>query len=281
MHVGTGTAVRFARSPAVMAHVAWDLSELSGGRFQLGLSTQVRGHIERRFGMPWPASPVEKLREQIQAIRGFWAHWQSGQTLNQRGEYYKLILTSPFFTPEAIEFPEIPIWIAGVNRGLATLAGEIADGFLVHPFHSKEYLEDQLLPAIKAGAQKKARRAMPKIMVNAFMVSNEEEREFARQQISFYASTPSYKSVLKKHGWEAISDKLGGLAIRKKWDQMPALITDEMIECFAVVANERDLPEAINVRYAKIADQITLYTPFILGRRDDFWRSMTQYFNHV
>ena len=281
MQVGTGIAVSFARSPAVMAHTAWDLSELSAGRFQLGLGTQVRGHIERRFGLPWPNSPKEKLREQIQAIRAFWANWQSGHPLNQRGKYYKLTLTSPFFAPDPIDFPNIPIWIAGVNRGLAELAGELADGFLVHPFHSKDYLVDHLLPAIAAGVKKSDSKTMPKIMVNAFMVTNDQERELARQQISFYASTPSYKSVLKKHGWEALSEELGALAIRKKWDQMPALITDEMIATFALLATEKDLPEIINARYAEIADQITLYTPFIPGQRDAFWRSMIHHFNHV
>ncbi len=281
LKVGTAIAVSFARSPAVMAHASWDLAELSSGRFQLGLGTQVRGHIERRFGLPWPESPVGKLREQILAIRAFWANWQDGQPLNQRGEYYKLTLTSPFFTPEPIKFPQTPIWIAGVNRGMARLAGELADGFLVHPFHSERYFRKSILPAIERGAKDVGRDEGPKIMVNAFIVTNDEEREIARQQISFYASTPTYKPVLEMHGWADVGAALSVLAARKRWDDMPTLISDEMIERYAVVASEADLPVALEQRYASFADQLTLYSPFVPKERDPFWQGLAQTFNHV
>src|SRR5512137_1902374 len=132
LRFGTAVAIAFARSPANLAYNAWDLSQASGGRFILGLGTQVKAHIEKRFGMPWPDSVVGKLREQIGAIRAFWNTWQTGEPLNYRGEYYRLSLMTPFFNPGPIEHPNIPIFIAGVNRGLASLAGELADGFLVH-----------------------------------------------------------------------------------------------------------------------------------------------------
>lgn len=281
IQIGTAIAVSFARSPAVMAQTAFDLAELSGGRFHLGLGTQVRGHIERRFGMDWPDSPVGKLREQIAALRAFWELWQEGQKLNLRGDYYKLTLSSAFFEPQPIAEPNVPIWIAGVNRGLAKLAGEAADGFLVHPYHSLEHLEATMLPAIREGVEKARREQGPQVMVNAFVVSSATEREFVRRQISFYASTPSYASVMQRHGWAETAQQLGNLAARKQWDAMADLITDEMLETFAVVAPEGELAEALRARYAAFADRITLYSPFVPGQRDEFWRSLVADLNTV
>src|SRR5512139_1207340 len=157
LHFGTAVAIAFARSPATLAYTAWDLAQASGGRFILGLGTQVKAHVERRFGMPWPDSVVGKLREQIGAIRALWNTWQTGAKLDFRGEYYKLSLMSPFFNPGTIRHPDIPIYIAGVNTGLARLAGEVADGFVVHPFHSPDYLRHVLIPAIEQGASKAGR----------------------------------------------------------------------------------------------------------------------------
>ena len=140
MQTGTAIAVSFARSPADLAYTAWDLVAQSKGRFILGLGTQVKGHIEKRFGMDWPESPVNKLREQIQVIQAFWDCWQNGTKLRFEGEYYQIKLMSPFFNPGPIDDPNIPIFIAGVNTGLARLAGEMCDGFHVHPFNSPKYL---------------------------------------------------------------------------------------------------------------------------------------------
>lgn len=281
IQVGTAIAVSFARSPAIIAQTAFDLAQLSSGRFQLGLGTQVRGHIERRFGMDWPDSPVKKLGEQIQLVRNFWNHWQLGAPLNLRGEYYKVTLTSPFFEPQPIPDPKIPIWIAGVNKGMARLAGEQADGFLVHPYHSKDYLQQNILPAIKAGAQQAGRTESPKIMVNAFVISNDTERESVRKQISFYASTPSYHKVMHHHGWQATAGKLAALAARKKWEEMASLISDEMLATFSVMATEKDLPGVLLQRYASFADRITLYSPYIPGERDSFWHHLSAQLNGV
>ncbi len=163
LHFGTGIAVSFARSPANIAYTAWDLAAQSGGRFILGLGTQVKAHIERRFGQPWPDSVTGKLREQIEVIHAFWDCWQNGTKLNYRGEYYKITLMSPFFNPGPLPFPlgegpgerSIPIYIAGVNTGLAKLAGERCDGFQAHPFHSIHYLKEVILPAIEEGAARR------------------------------------------------------------------------------------------------------------------------------
>ncbi len=274
---GTAIAVSFARSPAVMAHTAWDLSELSDGRFILGLGTQVKAHIERRFGLTWPESVVGKQREQIAALHAFWNNWQTGERLNFRGQYYKLTLSTPFFTPAAIEHPDIPIYIAGVNTGLARLAGEAADGFHVHPLHTRRYLDEVVMPAVLQGAQAAGRsRQDVQMVVNAFVVSNSADRELARQQISFYAATPSYRPLLALHGWEAIGEQLSALAARQKWAEMPALIDDTILETVATVAAPADLAAALQARYDGLADRLTVYIPFIPGERDAFWQQLRQ-----
>jgi probable F420-dependent oxidoreductase len=275
LHFGTAVAIGFARSPATLAYTAWDLAQASGGRFILGLGTQVKGHIERRFGMPWPDSVVGKLREQIAAMRAFWQTWQTGERLNFRGEYYKLSLMSPFFNPGPIDHPEIPIYIAGVNTGLARLAGEAADGFHVHPLHSPRYLQEVLIPAINEGSQKSGRSiADVSISVTAMVATNPEEENFTRMQIAFYASTPSYRRVFALHGWEEIAEKLSGYAAKQQWGEMADLIDSEILNTFAVVAEPDELPAALKERYTGIADRLTLYIPFVPGVRDDFWRTL-------
>lgn len=275
LRFGTAIAVSFARSPTTLAYTAWDLAQYSQGRFLLGLGTQVKAHIERRFGMPWPESVVGKLREQIQAMRALWDCWQNGTPLNVRGEYYRLNLMSPFFNPGPIAQPYIPIFIAGVNPGLAQLAGELADGFLAHPFHSAEYLAEVIAPAIQRGAQKSQRqREAVQLSVTAFCATAKEEAEFVRSQIAFYASTPSYRRVMEHHGWGEIGERLSSLASRAQWEDMPALIDDTMLETFAVVADEKHLAEKLRQRYAALAQRLALYLPFVPGQRDAFWRDL-------
>jgi len=275
MEFGTAVAIAFARSPATLAYTAWDLAQASGGRFILGLGTQVKAHIERRFGMPWPDSVTGKLREQIAAIRSFWDTWQNGAPLKFRGDYYRLSLMSPFFNPGPIEHPDIPIYLAGVNTGLARLAGEVADGFVVHPFHTRRYLNEVLLPAIQQGAARSGRqRQAVRVSVTALIATTPQEQDFIRQQISFYASTPSYRRVMALHGWEATAEQLSGLAARGSWGEMPALIDDEMLGTFAVLSTPEDLADRLQARYEGLADRLGVYLPFVPGERDGFWRSL-------
>ena len=230
--------------------------------------------------MHWPASPVGLLREQILAIRAFWQAWQTGNRLNFRGDHYKLTLMSPFFDPGPISHPEIPIFIAGVNTGLAGLAGETADGFHVHPLHTTRYLDEVIRPAIVSGAARTNRTFKDcQISTTVFVATNAKQREFARQQISFYASTPSYRAVLRLHGWEDTGAALSRLASRKQWDDMPSLITDEMLETIALAVPKNQLAEALQSRYQGLTDRITLYLPFIPGERDPFWAQLTTAFN--
>jgi probable F420-dependent oxidoreductase len=277
LQIGTAVAIGLARSPATLAYTSWDLSEASEGRFILGLGTQVKAHIERRFGVPWPDSPIQKFRELIQAIRSFWRAWQEGDRLNFRGEYFKLSLMSPFFTPGPIENPEIPIYIAGVNRGLCRLAGEMADGFHVHPYHSLHYLQQIVLPSIKEGLDRSNRkRESISISITALAATEDTEREFIRAQIAFYASTPSYRPVMDLHGWGEVADQLRQLSRRGRWSEMVGWITEEMLEAFATVAPREELAEALKDRYTGLADRLTLYLPFIPGDRDPFWQALVR-----
>lgn len=276
---GTAVAIAFARSPATLAYTAWDLAQASQGRFILGLGTQVKAHVERRFGMPWPDSVVGKLREQIAAIRALWNTWQTGTPLDFRGEYYKLTLMSPFFNPGRIQYPDIPIYIAGVNTGLARLAGEVCQGFLVHPFHSRRYLVEVLQPAIEQGLEKSGRsREEIKISTTAFAVTSPDEDLLVRSQIAFYASTPSYRAVMDLHGWGEIAERLSGLARAGKWGEMPGLVSDNMLAEFAVVCDPEALAEKLQERYGGLVERLGLYLPFVPGQRDRFWRGLVAAF---
>lgn len=272
LQLGTGVAVAFARSPGTLAYTAWDLAGASGGRFLLGLGTQVRAHITRRFGMPWPDSPVGALRDLIGALRAFWTAWQTGEPLAYRSPRYRLTLMTPFFNPGPIEHPEIPIYIAGVNPGLIRLAGEVADGLLAHPYHSQRYLREVVRPALMAGAQRAGRSpAAVRLAVTVMAATTPEQRDFARAQISFYASTPSYRPVMALHGWGEVADRLREHARRAAWDRMLELIDDEMLETFAVLAPPDGLAGALQARYRGLADRLSLYLPFDPQEAGSFW----------
>jgi len=280
IELGTSVAIAFSRSPMEMAQTAWDLQSLSDGRFVLGLGTQVRAHVERRFSMPFDR-PADRLREYILALRAIWGSFQSEGRLGFEGEFYRHTLMTPFFNPGPIDHPEIPVYIAGVNTRLARLAGELCDGFHVHPFHSPEYVGRTVKPAIAEGAREAGRTADDvELATSVFVVSGgdgrevSESREAARSQISFYASTPTYRTVLEAHGWEEIGERLGLLAREKKWREMPALVTDEMLGAFVVEAAPEELGPALEERYAGLIDRVALYVPLVPGERDDFWRKV-------
>jgi probable F420-dependent oxidoreductase len=278
LRFGTAVAVSFARSPANLAYTAWDLAAQSGGRFILGLGTQVKAHIERRFGQPWPESVVRKLREQIQVIRAFWDCWQTGTKLNYRGEYYKITLMSPFFNAGPIDHPQIPIYIAGVNTGLAKLAGELCEGFHAHPFHTVRYMREVILPAIAEGARKERRKKEDiSVSITAFVATTPEEMNFARAQISFYASTPSYRPVMELHGWAGAAEKLSTHAARGEWAEMPMLITDEMMNEFCLVTEADSLADQLRKRYEGVADRLTLYVPFVPEEKERWGRFLKSF----
>ncbi len=277
LQFGSAVALAFTRSPVALAYTAWDLAQASGGRFILGLGTQVRAHVTRRFGMPWPRSPAGMLREVVEAMRAVWTSWQQGSPLDYHGEYFRLSLMTPFFNPGPIDHPEIPIYLAGVNRALCRLAGQVADGLLVHPYHSERYLRDVVQPALAEGEVRGKRPpGSAALSVTAMVVTAPEEADLVRAQIAFYASTPSYRPVMALHGWGEVADRLRAMARRGEWAEMMGLIDDEMLHTFAVVADPRDLAAALRERYAGLAHRLSLYLPFQPGERDEFWRRLAQ-----
>jgi probable F420-dependent oxidoreductase len=184
---------------------------------------------------------------------------------------------SPFFNAGPIEHPDIPIYIAGVNTGLARLAGELCQGFHAHPFHSVRYLRDVILPAIEEGRKKEEREDIA-VSVTAFVATTSEETNFARAQLAFYASTPSYRPVMDLHGWAGVAEKLSAHASRGEWTEMPMLITDEMLHEFCLVTEEQKLADELKQRYAGIADRLTLYTAFFPGEKDEWWSRLSRAF---
>ncbi|MEN9935669.1 MAG: hypothetical protein RLZZ387_2248 [Chloroflexota bacterium] len=282
IELGTAVAIAFARSPMVTAQAAWDMQAFSGGRFILGLGTQVKAHIERRFGMAWDP-PVAKLRDYIGALRAIWESWQSGAKLDYRGQFYNHTLMIPFFNPGPIAEPRIPIYIAGVNEGLARLAGETCEGFHVHPFHSVAYLEQVVRPQIAAGAAKAGRTIADVTLASSiFVVTGPDEaamegmRQFAREQIAFYASTPTYRVVLACHGWEDVGEELSRLAATRRWGEMGRLISDEMLAVFTVQAPFHRLGRALRERYDGVLDRVTPYMPYSPGPLDEVWREVAR-----
>ena len=283
IELGTAVAIAFARSPMTVAHTSWDLAAQSNGRFILGLGTQVKPHIERRFGMTWPESPVSKLREFMSALRAVWQAWQQGDRLNFRGEHFKLTLMTPFFNPGPITTPKIPIYIAGVNTPLIKLAGEAADGFHVHPHHSRKYMAEVVLPNIEEGAKKVGRsRHDVVIACSSFVAIGENEearsgmREAMRSQIAFYASTPTYHTVMDIHGWSAQREQLTALASKGQWDEMTKVITDEMLAEFVVEGTWDDIGLTVRKKYEGLADRVSLYLPFTLDAKDDDWKKVAK-----
>src|SRR5918998_6917173 len=282
IELGTSVAIAFSRSPMETAQTAWDLQSLSDGRFLLGLGTQFRAHVERRFSMPFDR-PAERLHEYILALRAIWESFQSEGRLKFEGEFYRHTLMTPFFNPGPIDHPEIPVYIAGVNTRLARLAGELCDGFHVHPFHSPEYVRQTVKPAIEEGARKADRDpGAVELATSVFVISGEEEqeaskqRESVRSQLSFYASTPTYSTVLETHGWQEVGERLGVLAREKRWPEMPELINDEMLHAFAVEASPDEVGPALEERYEGLIDRVALYLPFVPGERDQFWRTVVE-----
>ena len=260
IELGTAIAVAFARSPLAVASTAWDLARLSGGRFILGLGSQVRAHVERRFGMPWSGSPVAQMREYVTVLRTAWEAWQQGTRPGFRGEFYRLTLMTPFFDPGPIEHPAVPIYLAGVGAGMTRLAGEVADGLIVHPLHSRAYLADMVLPAVAEGARD--RRSPVTIAASVIVASSDDEVAAARRTIGFYASTPTYRAVLEHHGWAEVADTLAGHARHGRWEEMAPLVTDEMLEAFAVVAPRPELRDALERRAEGLIDRAAPYQAF-------------------
>jgi probable F420-dependent oxidoreductase len=268
MKLGTSIALAFPRSPMVIAYTAWDIQRASAGRFILGLGSQVKAHNQRRFSVKFE-SPGPKLREAVLALRAIWECWQKGTRLQFEGEFYQFDLMTPFFNPGPIAHPKIPIFIAGVNRYMCRMAGEVCDGLHVHPFHTPRYLREYVHPAVEDGLRASGRSRQDFAYATAaFVVVGDTERErdqnteAVKQQIAFYASTRTYEPVLASHGWEGIMLELHRKSLEGDWEGMTRLITDEMLEQIAVSGTYESIGAKLRERYAGLLDRIALYQPY-------------------
>jgi probable F420-dependent oxidoreductase len=265
LEVGTAIAVAFPRSPMVVAMTAWDLARMSRGKFMLGLGTQVRAHIVRRFSTTWDR-PVPRLREYIQSLRAIWGSWQGSVPLDFKGDFYQFSLMTPFFDPGPIPHPDVPVYIAGVGPYLSRLAGELCQGFHVHPFHTVRYLDEVVLPGIRSGAEA-AGRDLGNVerVTTVFVMTGETDSEIeqamapVRQQISFYASTPSYQPVLEATGWD-FGAELTAMSKRGQWAEMADVVPDEAVLAVGVAAPLDRLADAIKERYGDRVQRIGFYT---------------------
>ena len=262
--IGTGVAIVFPRSPMVLANICWDLQANSNGRFILGLGTQVKGHNERRFSVKW-VSPVKRLREVILSLRAIWDCWQNGTKLDFQGEFYNFTLMTPFFVPQPLEHPHIPIVISGLNPHISQLAGELCDGFFVHNFHSPKYLKETVIPNIEKGLAKAGRTRDDFVLqTGTFIASGATQDEVqkaiapVRQQVSFYASTRTYKGVLDAHGWGDTCFRLSEKAAKGDWDGMAQEITDEMLDEIALIGTYDKIAKKLANRYKGILDRVII-----------------------
>ncbi len=287
MVLGTSIALAFTRSPTALAYTAWDLAQLSGGRFVLGLGTQVKGHITRRFGMPWDP-PGAKLRDVIGAIRAVWAAWSEHRPLQFRGRYFALSLMTPFFTPPGPP-PGLRLEVAGVGARMCRLAGEVADGFHVHPFHTRRYLREVVAPQIEAGLSRSGRtRSDYSVSATVFVATGTPDEvasglEGIRRNLAFYASTPTYRPVLDLHGWGEIGERLSHHAARGEWDTMTGLVTDEMLEAAAVWGSVDEVTARLRAEYGGLVDRLALYEALVSayevqgpGRRTEMLRALVE-----
>lgn len=277
----TGIAVAFARSPMNLANMAHDLNAYSKGRFTLGIGSQIRPHITKRFSMPW-SHPADRMREFILAMRAIWDCWYKGEPLNFEGEFYTHTLMTPMFVPAELEYGAPKVMLAAVGPKMAEVAGETADGLLAHAFTTERYMREITLPAIDRGLAKAGRDGKDfQLSCPMFVVSGKDEEAMAQskaihcKQIAFYGSTPAYRPVLEMHGWGALQDELNILSKRGEWDAMGECITDDILDEFAIVAEPQDVAARIHARCGDILDRIVCSMEiFDREEQQDFVRSL-------
>ncbi|MEV6714923.1 TIGR03617 family F420-dependent LLM class oxidoreductase [Lentzea sp. NPDC051208] len=257
IELGTAIAVAFARNPMTVATTANDLQLLSGGRFNLGLGSQVEAHITKRFAMPW-SKPAARMREFVLAIRAIWHAWETGERLAFRGEFYKHTLMTPFFDPGPNPHGTPPIYLAGVGELMTEVAGEVADGFLCHNFTTERYLREVTLPALGRG-RAKAGKTLEGFEISGpvFAATNEQEIADVKRQVAFYGSTPAYRPVLDLHGWGALHEELHRMSRRQQWTEMSELITDEVLAEFCVLGTPQTVTAALLDRYGDVVTRVS------------------------
>jgi probable F420-dependent oxidoreductase len=271
LELGTSIAVAFARNPMTTANTAWDLQAYSRGRFVLGLGSQIKPHITKRFSMEW-SKPAARMREFVLAMRAIWNTWMTGERLQFRGEFYNHTLMTPFFAPDPADldgFGPPKVFLAGVGALMTEVAGEVCDGFICHGFTTEKYLREVTIPALERG-RAKAGKTMDgfEIVGPSLVVTGNDDEEMAlaaagtRQQISFYGSTPAYRPVLDIHGWGGLQEQLNALSKQGEWETMGTLIDDEILNTFAVVGEPEQIAPELSRRYGDVIQRISFYAPY-------------------
>ena len=268
LEFGTGIAVAFARNPMTLAVLANDLQLLTKGRFMLGMGSQIKPHITKRFSMPW-SHPAPRMRELILAIRAIWNTWATGEPLAFRGEFYTHTLMTPFFDPGPNPYGNPKILLAAVGELMTEVAGEVGDGFLVHGFSTERYLREVSLPALERGAAKGGKTRLDlTVSYPGFVVTGPDEQSMeaaakgVREQIAFYGSTPAYRPVLELHGWGDLQPELNTLSKRGEWVKMGELINDDILNAFAVVAPLDQVATEVRNRFEGLVDRFSFYAPY-------------------
>jgi probable F420-dependent oxidoreductase len=268
IEVGTSIAVAFARTPMAMAYSAYDLQRLSGGRLVLGLGSQIKAHITRRYAMPW-SHPAARMTEYVAALRAIWHAWQTGDALDFRGDFYQHTLMPPLFSPGALDGPSPRVWLAAVGPRMLEAAGAVADGLICHPLLSRSYLAERVAPVVRAARDAHGRGDTPFEISTLCMVATGRTPEAlaeatagVRRQIGFYASTPAYRPVLDHHGWGDLHAEAHALSKAGRWAELGDLVDDEVLETFAVVAGRERAGAAVRARFAGLADRVTTSMPY-------------------
>jgi len=267
----TAVVIAFARNPMTLAQTAYDLQLASRGRFNLGLGTQIKPHIEKRFSMEW-SKPAARMREMVLAIRAIWASWHEGAKLDFQGDFYTHTLMTPFFNPGPSPYGVPRIVLGGVGPRMTEVAGEVADGFMIHPFSTEKFMRETTIPALERGlATGNRSRSDLEISFPSMVIVAETEEELAagrnamRPRLAFYGSTPAYKVVLETHGWGDLQPELNRLSKTGDWGTMAALITDEIVDTFAVSGTPEQIAPRMQERYGDIAQRVSFDTPARLG----------------
>lgn len=263
VHLGTSVAIAFARSPYVTAQAAWTAQKISGGRFELGLGSQVRGHIRRRFGMQWQA-PGPWMRDYVRAVKAIWLSWQTQSDLQFESDHYQLNLNVPLFIPAPIEHPEIPIQVAAVNPYMATVAAQVADGVRLHPVCSPKYIREVINPAIAADRPDGFEVCLKPLVATAADEQTLAERTHTtRQRLAFYMSTPAYAGAFSVFGLEETCEKMAELSKAARWQELTACVDDEILDQCVVVALYDDLAATIHARYGELLERIEVSLPVL------------------
>jgi probable F420-dependent oxidoreductase len=268
IEIGTSIAVAFARTPMSMAYAAYDLQRLSSGRLVLGLGSQIKPHVTRRYGMPW-SQPAARMQEYVEALRAIWHAWQSGDALDFRGDFYEHTLMPPLFSPGALEHPNPRVWLAAVGPRMVEAAGAVADGLICHPLLSRSYLAEVVAPAVERSRTTHGRLDESFEISTLCMVATGRTEEAlasavaaVRRQIGFYASTPAYEPVLAHHGWGDLHTQAHALTKADRWSELGDLVDDEVLATFAVVGELDAVGVAMRERFAGLADRVTTSMPY-------------------